>query len=215
MNILTVPITPEDVKYLDDLLLDKATGRIRLLPASVYKNIDPVHLPVWGVLKARYSFPTVELVDWLRETIRSRRALEIGSGNGDLAYHLGIRPTDNYCQQFPDVELYFRLIGQVPTRPTGDVEKIDALSAIKKYNPEVVVGSYITEQWKGGTSGNMYGPKESDILNFADYIHIGNESTHANKTLITLPHQSFHFDWLFTKSFDASKNVIWIWNKRG
>jgi hypothetical protein len=210
-----VNLQPDDVKYLDSQLLDRETGRIKLLPASVYKDIDPIHLAVWGSLKARYSFPTKELIDWLRGVIAGRTAIEIGAGNGDLGYHVGIRMTDNYSQQFPEVKLWYALQSVVPTEPPSDVEKLDAIAAVKKYQPQVVVGSFITEKWyKGGATGNMFGPEEEDILAGTDcYIHIGNEVTHATKRIRKYPHETLKFDWLITKSMYPDQNVIYVWNR--
>ncbi|HEY3283412.1 MAG TPA: hypothetical protein VGN26_14180 [Armatimonadota bacterium] len=55
-----------------------------------------------------YQFPTRELVLWLQELIRGRRAIEIGAGNGWLGWHLGIPMTDSYQQsEHPDTMLYY------------------------------------------------------------------------------------------------------------
>jgi hypothetical protein len=214
MNILVSKLTPNDVAYLDDLLLD-ATGRIRLHPASVYQEIEPLHLTVWGVLKARYCYPTVELVEWLRNVIGDRKALEIAAGNGDLGYHLGIPMTDNYCQQYPDVKAYYELTRQVPTNPRPDVEKLDAIAALEKYSPEVVVGSFVTQVHRQGEAkGNMYGPDEELILKGSRcYVHIGNELTHGDKRILKHTHESFRFDWLVTRSVEPRKNIIYVWGE--
>ncbi len=203
---------PPEVKYLDHLLLDAATGRIKLLSASVYSGIDPLHLAVWGGMQARYVFPTTELIDWLRTFIRDRKAIEIGAGNGDLGYHLGIPMVDNYCQQIPEIRLYYELMRQSPTNPRSDVERIDAVTAIKKYRPGVVVGAYITQKYNGGAGGNMYGPEEEDILGESRcYVHIGNEKTHGDKRIRRHPHQALQFDWLVTRSMRPDSNVIYVW----
>ena len=212
-------LNPDDVNYLDGQLLDSSTGRIKLLPASVYKAIDPIHLVAWGNLRARYVFPTTELIDWLRSMIGNRKAIEIGSGNGDLGYHLGIPMTDNYCQQTPFVQMLYALQRQVPTNPSPDVERLDAVDAIIKHRPHVVVGGYITQRAYlddpvDGKSGNMFGPEEAVILERADiYIHIGNETTHGNKRIMIHPHETFQFDWLVTRSMYPDQNVIYVWDK--
>jgi hypothetical protein len=216
---ISLPVSPNDVKYLDSQLLDSNTGRIKLLPASVYKGIDPIHLMAWGTWQARYSFPTIELIEWVKAKIGDRKAIEVGAGNGDLGYYLGIPQTDSYCQLIPWVQLYYRMNGQVPTNPLPDVQKLDAIEAIDKYKPQVVVGSFITQKAyddspNDGKSGNCYGPEEENILSRADcYIHIGNDSPHGNKRIKKHPHEVLRFDWLVTKCMDPAKNAIYVWGK--
>lgn len=206
---------PCDVTYLDDLLLDAASGRIKILPASVYAGIDPTHLVVWGTAHARYTFPTKELIDWLRTVIAGRKAIEVGAGNGDLGYHLGIPRSDNYSQQIPHIRAYYELLRQVPTRPSADVERMDAVAAIHKYNPRVVVGRWITQKYKeGDKNANIYGPEEEEILGLTEcYIHIGNEVSHGDKRIRSHPHRALRFDWLVTKSVLPEANVIYVWGE--
>lgn len=215
MNVFALPCRREDVLYLDDVLLS-SDGRIKLLPAAKYHEIDYCHLMAWGGMRARYTFPTIELVEWLKDKIAGREALEIGAGNGDLGYHLGIRRIDNYSQLQPDVILWYALHGMEVTQPTPDVEEIDAIDAINKYRPKVVVGSFITQKSYGDVknSGNVYGPEEENILQGTDcYIHVGNENAHGDKRILRHPHQKFKFPWIVTKTIDQSKNVIYQWGK--
>lgn len=212
--MVTVIANPPEVEYLDTLLLDGANGRIKLLPASVYSGIDPVHLAIWSGRHAMYAFPTTELVDWLRTLIGERKAIEIGAGNGDLGYHLGIPMVDNYCQQIPEVRSLYEAMRQAPTSPRSDVEKIDAVVAVKKYRPQVVIGAYITQKYKGGNNGNVYGPEEEEILEGTRcYVHIGNEKTHGDKRIRRHRHQTLRFDWLVTRSMQPESNVIYVWGK--
>lgn len=89
MQGVTLNITSADVLYLDKILLAD-DGRIKLLPYTVYKDIPSVHLMAWGTWRARYSFPTIEMIEWIKDKIGDRKAIEIGSGNGDLGFHLDI-----------------------------------------------------------------------------------------------------------------------------
>ena len=48
-----------------------------------------------------------------------------------------------------------------------DIIELDAHEAVKRYRPQVVIGSYITHRWRPGmTSGNQYGV---DNLKMSDY----------------------------------------------
>lgn len=211
-------IDAKTVKYLDNLLLEKYQyiERIKLLPAAFYQSLPPFHLAAWAGINARYVIPTQELVYWLKKKINGRKAIEIGSGNGDLGYHLGIHMTDNYSQLRPEVQSYYALGGQRVTQPNGLVEQIDAIDAVIKHRPDVVVGAYITQKAYEDTkmdSGNVYGPEEGDILWRTDcYIHVGNEVSHGNKRIRKYTHTVYHPDWLVTRSLEPQKNSIYVWN---
>ena len=74
-------------------------GHIRLLPASEFQTAPPHVVQVWANQTGRYGIVTQELIQWLRSLIGYKNAIEVGSGNGDLWYHLGIMGTDSYMQQ--------------------------------------------------------------------------------------------------------------------
>ena len=96
-ELQVIPRTPELLGEVIRLLaevFDVRTARFRLLPAAFWRAIDPQVLVVFATATARWGIVTVELVEWLRERIRRRKAIGIGAGNGDLGFHLGIpRPT--------------------------------------------------------------------------------------------------------------------------
>lgn len=197
----------------DKLLLDE-NGRMKLLPAAVLRTLPPDLLRVWCVLRARYGLPTLELMLWLQTRINGRSALEIGAGMGDLGRLLCIRMTDSHQQVTdPDTIAYCQLTKQPPTRPPADVEKIDAQTAVLKYRPAVVLGSWITQRWlPGNKEGNQHGPREEHIIaNSSEYIMIGNEHIHGRKRIMCLPHETFKFDWLVSRAKDQSANVIYCW----
>lgn len=213
-----------DTAYLDKDLLESGQTciqledyhgqRMRLLPAATLQAIPLFHLRLWCARHARYGLPTVELVNWLKEQIGTRKAIEIGSGNGDLAYHLGIHGTDNYCQRRPEVRAYYAILRQKTTDPTKEIEELDAVDAIKKHKPDLVIGSWITSKHKDplSTDGNMFGPDEDDILALTEFIHIGNELVHGTKTILAKKHEEHRFPWLVSRSGDQSKNVIYRWS---
>lgn len=207
-----------DVAYLDERWLSE-DGRIKLLPAAAFRSVPPEHLRYWMHCKARYSLPTVELVEWLRERIAGRTALELGCGNGDLYHHLGIRGTDSGVQAETTLSALFQMMGQVPTRPRREVRIIDAESAVQKWRPEVAIASYLTRRFnpiidqEGDAQASAYGPHEEVILaNVCCYIHIGNRGSHDEKTVLTRPHEELQFPWLVTRG-DPALDVIYVWGK--
>lgn len=77
-----------DVSYLDKVLIGK-DGYLNAVPYSDITNIIPEHLQLWCVKNAVYQIITKELIEFLKEKINGN-VIEIGSGNGSLALHLGI-----------------------------------------------------------------------------------------------------------------------------
>lgn len=218
MRYDVVPRVPVD--HLDRDLL---TGsRMRLLPACDILEYTPNELRVWCCLRARYALPTVELIEWLKAEIGDRSALELGSGNGDIGYHAGIRETDSYIQQTPEVRRVLENMRQVPTSPLPAVEKRDALDAIRLYKPRVVVAAWLTRRYELGRDGensqaSLYGVQEEAILDAKSvetYVHIGNEKVHGQKRILSRPHRTVKFPGLLSRTADQSTNVIYIWDRR-
>jgi hypothetical protein len=210
------PISAISRTTLPDLLT--TDGVIKLLPNHYYDTMSMEALRYWCYVHARYGIPTVELIGWLNDLIGSRQALEIGSGHGDLAHHLGIRATDNWSQTFPDVLDYYQQTKQPVIHYAPWVEKIDAMKAVHKYKPDVVVASWVT-QWcdpnlpppAGG--GSIYGVKESDLLDSGvTYILIGNQTVHAGKEIMKVPHREITLPFLRSRSAKPESDRIWIWN---
>lgn len=198
-------------------LLD-ADGFLQLLPTAAYDAIAPDALRLFCNRQARYGLPTVELVAWLREKIAGRKAIEIGSGAGDLAHHLGIPATDNRMQEWPEVAVYYRLTGQPIIRYPDFVQGLDALSAVATHRPEVVVASWVTE-WLDPAKpappqgGNMYGVKEDEIVaGGRTYILIGNVKVHGAKKIMALPHQEHALPFLRSRATCPELDRVWVWN---
>lgn len=188
---------------------------LRLLPAACYDAIPWVDLRLWCHHHARYGLPTQELVAWLLERIAGREAIEIGSGSGDLAHHLGIRATDNHQQEWPDVAALYAALRQPTIRYPDAVERLSAEDAIHRYRPQVVVACWITE-WIDGDlppppqGGSIYGVKEEAILaSGATYILIGNEAIHSRRPLMQRRHESLALP--FVRSRGATGNRVYIW----
>jgi len=120
-----------------------------------------------------YHTHTVEFVDELAGEIRKLGhgpAVEVCAGNGKLSYHLrqrgiDIRPTDIYTSQ--------------NSRDSSLVEKLSCIEALKKYNPRIVVASWIC------SDSNIIG---IDIMKFPSvkyFIHIQHYNG-ANDSWLTL-----------------------------
>lgn len=209
-------IVPANTRDISREILD-ADGLLRILPAQFYASTTGNERGLAGVRNALYGLPTIELCEWLTARISGRSALEIGAGHGRLAAHLGIRAVDNFMQDRPEVAALYRATLQPRIHYGANVERIDALDAVIKYRPQVVIGSWIThrfdpgEVWRGG---NEYGPDAKTILKLVEeYILIGNEGPHALNPLLELPHEMIFPDWLYSRVPDPARgrNFIAIW----
>ena len=204
-------------KALDYRVRNK-DGRIKLLPAAEWLALDHTALRVWCHFRAVYAIPTLELVDWLKQTIGDRHALEIGAGNNDLGFYLGIKQTDSYMQTDPVHGKFYQMTGQTPTRPGVDVEKLNAAQAIAAYRPQVVVGSWITQLWMPGEAqGSEAGVDEEALINQVDtYIHIGHDAIHGEKRVLSRPHWDFRPNWLVSRMvYQQEGNFIATWERTG
>jgi len=207
-------IRSEDTTYLDEILLDG--DRIKLLPTSSYNSIDPLHLRLWCHRHARYGIPTIELIEWLKEQIAGRKAIEIGAGNGDLGFHLGIQSTDSYCQVLNQwVRESYAQMRQPITQPKPETTIHEALDAIQQFQPQVVIGSWITQlSLEPIPQSSPLGVDEQELIKHVDaYIHIGNEDSHGQKKILELPHETIQQPWIISRAANPSKNVIYVWGR--
>lgn len=165
----------------------------------------------------RYFLPTIESVEILKKLIEGKHAIEIGSGCGDLARFLNITATDNYCMEIPEVKAFYEATKQPVTKYGSNVEKIDALDAVKKYKPDIVIGAWVN-QWidpyypppSGG--GSIYGVKEEEILDLINtYILIGSEKIHGTKKIMKYRHVEIDGNYFRSRRQD---NKVWIWDKK-
>lgn len=220
---MNLPGTVMDVIPVDDIdraVLDE-NGRLRAAyPAATFTAFPPAQLRLWCHLRARYALPTLELIKWLRNRIAGRSALEIGAGNADLGYLLGIRETDSGIQQ-GDAKAFFLLSGQPPTNPPPTVRRMDALDAIDKFRPQVVVAAWFTRKFipgqdrEGQAQGSIFGVRDEDIIDRVEtYIHIGNEKIHGQKTALRLPHETIKLPGLLSRTSDQATNVIYVWDRK-
>ncbi len=91
MNFDVIKISKLTMLMLDLLLLDD-NGHMESLPAeTIQSGVLLEDLRGWCHYRARYGIPTLELIQWLKEKIAGRTALEIGAGMGDLGHLLSIQ----------------------------------------------------------------------------------------------------------------------------
>ena len=102
-------------------------------------------------------------------------------GSSGIGRALGIHATDSYMHQIPEVRTLYMGWQQTPTDPPPYVQKIEANAAVKKSDPEVVLGAFVTQRWQPGCKeGNAYGPLEEEWLDDGKvYIHVGNLNVHG------------------------------------
>lgn len=203
-----------DVTHLDRLLLDEQ-GLVRVLPASKLRELDTMDVRIWCHKRAVYGLPSEELVSFLRDRIAGRTAIEIGAGHGALGRALKIPVTDNRMQERPDIRLHYLLTGQPTIAYPRDVVGIDALEAVKKYRPQVVIASWVTQLYDPrdhARGGNAWGVDEGALLKsgIEQYYFVGATSTHAVKPILQLPHEELSPDWLFGRGAPSDRR-IWVW----
>jgi len=207
-------LPPKDISYLDDILLEN--NLLKILPAHIYAALPPEDLMLYGHFNGIYCFPTIELAEWLSERINIASTIEIGAGHGALARYLKIPATDSKCQERPDVKAYYISTGQPLTKYPEDIIALDAVDAIKKYQPETVIGCWVTHKYKKtehDRGGNIYGIDEEFILkNVKQYIVVGNENVHGNKKILKIKHKEYQFSWLYSRATNPRKNIIYVWN---
>lgn len=210
-------IDPRGVRDLSVLVRDPASGGPRIMPADFYHATTTDERAMLGALNAWYGLPTRELVAWLRYAIDGRSAIEIGAGHGALAAALGIIATDNCMQEDEAVRAVYRLAGQKTIEYGANVERLDALQAIERHRPKVVIASWVTHKYladRHDAGGNMFGVDEEAVIDGCEtYIFIGNRAVHAGKSIWSLPHQAVEPDWLFSRAHNGSPDFIAVWGK--
>jgi len=195
------PIEAENILFKD--------GELQVLPYEVIKAIDRTLILVLMHKHGIYVLPTQELIDFLKTEIIGN-AIEIGCGLGAIGRTLGIPFTDSKMQLLPEIKAYYEAMGQPTINYPSDVIQMDALYAVKYYNPKTIIGAYITHKYNG-IDGNMYGVIEGELLKkHRKYINVGNDKIHHGKPILKYPHRTLRFDWLVTRS-EPDKNFIKIW----
>lgn len=199
----------------NELLMEN--GKIKARFAHEYKNYKWDDFRLFCHQYARYGIPTLELLDFIRDSIDGRDAIEIGAGAGDLGHHLGIKMTDSKQQEKPEVIQFMHSVQQPPIKYPDDVEKLEALEAVYKYKPKVVVASWITPYapHEMPYGSNPWGVKEDKILKLVEtFIIVGNMDVHFDKPIRQFTHKTVHADWIISRAKNPENNCIFIWDKR-
>jgi hypothetical protein len=204
----------KDVSYLDEILMRDG----KLIPVSYAKiqEVSKEDIRIFCVKKGIYCIPTTELIEFLREEINGRKAIEIGSGNGAIGRTLGITMTDSFIQLSHDVKDAYDMFGQAKVPYGDDVQRYEASDALRRFKPEVVVAAWVTHKYNMRNhmaKGFSFGVDENKILEKVKrYIFIGSQSVHSGKPIHSVSKREVRAPWLVSRSqFDDE--VIWIWEK--
>jgi hypothetical protein len=205
-------IKHSDISQLEKKLYKK--GLLQIKPSSFYKKIPREVLLYFAYVKGIYVFPTKELVEWLKKN-SSGNMIEIGAGHGAIGRSLCIPITDSRMQEIPEVKSYYAIMGQPVIEYPNDIEKLEAMEAIKKYKPSTIFGAFITHKWKDGMEdGNILGVDEDVLIKNVDmYISVINKHTHKTKPILKIPHEEHYFPWLITRT-EQESNRIAIWTRK-
>ena len=192
--------------------------RMRRVTNAQMDEISHQTLIAWANLRGRYVLPTAELIEWLRARIAGRSVLEVGAGFGDLGHLLGIRMTDSAMQQRPEMLAMYARMGQVAINPPPDVERLEAVEAVEKYKPQVVIAGFLTQAYQPGdeqspkVGSSVFGTDEKRIIDqVEEYIHIGAWAVHRDKRARDIAYEEIAQPWIRTRAIDPNRNVIWSW----
>lgn len=217
-GVKAVPKVPNHVLELIDRVLFRADGSMNPLSALAFRAIPHYAILNWMNARGRYQLPTVELVAFLRELIGGRNCIEIGAGHGDVGRSVGgVRLTDSYFQTSDEIGTLYAAMGAVPINPPADVERIEAVEAVKKYRPAVCLACWVTQKYQDGDEHRKIGScvggvDELELLNHVgQYVFVGNAETHRHKRIFDLPHKELAPPWLVSRAHDQALNRIWIW----
>lgn len=213
MNISWIPNDTLDISSI--LLMEN--NKIKLLPSDHYKKFTWNEFRLFCHNYSRYGIPTIELIDFLKNEVGNRETIEVGSGCGDLGFHLKTRMTDNKQQKWSWIKKMYEEAQQPVIKYPDDVEEIDALDAVKKYKPQVVIGSWITTYSSNEMPyrSNPNGIKENEILKLVDtLIIIGNSDVHGDKPILKLKHEIIKEPWIVSRAKNPENNCIYIWNTK-
>lgn len=192
------------------------------IPFKEIENDTEATLNVVMQALGLYTFPTVELTDWLQGEIdddpeyEPHTAIEICCGTGWIGRTLGIPTTDSRMQEREDIRQAYMAQGAMPINYPMDVEPLDALSAIRKYEPEYVIASYCTHLYGTGSlkSGNSFGVDTRWVrLHCRRFYHIGNDDIHSRDPIMKMPHLRLSFPWLVTRGNSAHAR-IYVWENK-
>lgn len=201
---------------ISPLVLDER-GRMKIMPTYFWARTTPAERRLFGWNNGVYLLPTTELVQDLKARIAGRTAIEIGSGNGVLAEALGITATDSRIQERPSYRAKVLREGGQPVRYGDNVLELDALRAVRKFKPEVVIACWVTHKYsrtRHSAGGNATGVIEEEVIaGCAEYIFVGNEYVHRNKSIWDLPHEIEYPSYVYSVAQNRSREFIATWRR--
>jgi hypothetical protein len=184
---------------------------VRLISLEEYERLlTPMEICWFAWKHGIYQLPTIELIEQIKLYLIGKKVLpseciEIGAGSGQIGRHLGIRMTDNKLQDDPTIQAYYKAVRQPILKYSPEVEKIDANSAVIKYQPKVVIGCWVTE-----FPQLMFGVKEPEMMKEIDsYFYVGNKVTHGLKPMLK-GMEGDYYPWIVSRSMTPQENRIWI-----
>lgn len=191
INLLATNVSTFDESNLperfDESGLFDAKGILLPQPAAFWDEKTVMQRAMFGHNHGVYSLPTTEAVEHIKGIIAGRelQTIEIGAGVGCWGKALGIRSTDSYLQCRPDIAAKYHAMKQKHT-PYGDhVEKAEAIKAVRKYRPTIVVAAWVPQKFRIDRfcmRGSEDGVDEVRLLELVDeYVMIGNTSVHGDK----------------------------------
>jgi len=216
-------------------------GALVVVSVSDLEQFTQNELSYFCFIHGLYGIITDELIQDMRHEIDGRRAIEIGAGCGLLGAALGIISTDNFEKETTHFIEAHKEMGQ-PIAPYGaNVEKLDAIEAIKKYKPEVVVASWVTQSPEEGERmlRKLSSAKRRELkalanekgLNFRQgiyedafhklgvqtYVKYGNIGTHGKDRIRDLPFWDCYEQkskTYYSRSLTRENNRLWILDRK-
>lgn len=162
-----------------------------------------------------YQIVTTELVDFVRHLLKElnvKNPIEICAGYGILSRELGFPGIDRRLM-LREAKNFYTASGQALIDYPEDMEDMTAFQAIKLYQPDAVVGCWVTQKYKKkrDTDASQYGVDEEDLLSKVPvYIHVGNESIHGHKRVRRAAKYIIKSDWICSRSVYPEDNEILI-----
>jgi len=251
-GLAAIELEPDkvDISRARDIINDLigSDNRIYPIPFSFIKDdsLDTLNLVMQAV--GLYTFPTLELCEWLSSQIdddpelEPHSAIEICAGTGWIGRQLGIPITDIKNMSNPIVkDIMFRNIS-VPTIYGDDTEQLEALEAVNKYLPDIVIGSFVTSKkrvdrkdkkaamtlrvnlpYGGHIDTNLMDSIREEVRVGVDIekivrkvykvILVVNTRTHMNESYFNIPHQTLSFPWLVTRGDNSQSRILIFENK--
>lgn len=210
MDLIILPQETDTQPIKESVYKD---GEFQILGSSFWNKFSKDQILKFMNEESLYVLPTEELLDFLDKEIGENSAIEVGAGRGIIGRELNIRTTDSHQQSDAFMKALYKAYNTTPIKYPHYIEKIDAVSAARKYRPHTILGCFVTHKWRGDTqSGNDFGIDMTKMFSFAKkFILVGNKKIHNDNPLMRLPHKEIELEGLITRGFNSELNRIFIW----